>query len=72
LLYLKGIAIQPTKQEVLLDVCHEFKLDEGLFSVLMAVRSEGVQLSKSAYEKKCLRYISEIEKLTELIDKIKV
>jgi len=72
LLYFKGVEIPKTKQEVLLDMCQEFKLDEGLFSILLAVRSEGVQLSKKEYEKNCLRYISEIEKLTELVDKIKV
>ena len=70
LLYLKGKEIPKTKQEILLSMCREFGLDEGLFSLLFSVRGFGVNLSKKQLASNVQRYISEIEKLSEIVDKM--
>jgi len=70
LLYLKGKEIPETKQEILLATCREFGLDEGLFSLLFSVRGLGVNLSRKQLVSNVQRYISEIEKLSEIVDQM--
>ena len=70
LLYLKNIEIPKTKQEILLSTCREFGLDEALFSILISLRGTKVKLHQSQLEQNCLKYISEIEKLSECIDQL--
>lgn len=71
LFYLQGKAVPKKKQEVLLTTCREFGLDESLFSVLLSVKGYETKLSKELLQSKVERYISEIEKLTGMIDRMK-
>jgi len=70
LLYLKGQEVPKTKQEVLLATCREFKLDEGLFSVLLSVKKYEAKLTKDQLEKNVKRYIQEIQKLSTVVDRM--
>ena len=70
LLYLKGQEVPETKQEVLLAACREFKLDEGLFSVLLSVKRYEARLSRNQLEKNVKRYIQEIQKLSTIVDRM--
>jgi len=70
LLYLKGKEVPKTKQEILLATCREFGLDEGLFSLLFSVRGFAVNLSKKQLASNVQRYISEIGKLSEIVDQM--
>ena len=71
ILFLKGIQIPSTKQEVLLTICREFGLDEGLFSVLLSIKGYATKVSKQKLQSHIIRYISEIEKLTQIVDEMK-
>ena len=68
LLYLKGAEVPGTKQEVLLTMCREFKLDESLFSVLLSVKKYEARLTKFQLESNVQRYIAEVEKLSQAVD----
>ncbi|MFH1943516.1 MAG: nucleotidyltransferase domain-containing protein [bacterium] len=68
LLHLRGKEIPKKKQDVLLAACREFGLDEGLFSVLFSVKKYETKLSRVLLESNIRRYISEIEKLTKVVD----
>lgn len=71
LLHLRGKDVPGTKQEILLATCREFGLNEGLFSVLLSLRGGGAKLTCSQLEENTRRYISEIQKLSEFVDKMK-
>jgi hypothetical protein len=72
LLFLKDKDMPRTKQEVLLAACREFKLDEGLFCVLLSVKKYEAKLSKEQLSSNVKRYIQEIRKLSVIVDKMKV
>lgn len=72
LLCLKNQEIPKTKQEILMSTCKEFELDGALFSILISLRGTQVKLSQDQLEEKCRRYIGEIQKLSESIDRMKL
>ena len=72
LLYLKGKEVPVKKQDALLAGCREFGLDEGLFCVLLSVKKYETKLKKGQLESKIKRYIKEIEKLSEMVDRMKM
>lgn len=70
-LFLKGNEVPKTKQDVLLTTCREFGLDEGLFSVLLSVKGYEAKLKREQLESKVKKYISEIDKLGQTVDRMK-
>ena len=70
LLHLKGKEVPLKKQDALLAGCREFGLDEGLFSVLLSVKKYEAKLTKDKLESNVRRYIKEIEKLSEMVDRM--
>ncbi|MBN2031538.1 nucleotidyltransferase domain-containing protein [bacterium] len=72
LLYLKNQEIPETKYKILMETCREFELDGGLFSILISLRGTRVKLSQDQLGEKCRRYIAEIQKLSESIDRLKL
>ncbi len=71
LLYIKEVEIPETKRDVLLETCREFKLNETLFSLLISVREHSTTLGKGELTKKVSAYISEIERLSEMVDRMR-
>ncbi len=72
LLFLKEKEVPKLKQAVMLSACREFVLDEGLFSVLLSVKRYEAKLTREQLELNVQRYINEIEKLSQIVDRMKV
>jgi predicted nucleotidyltransferase len=70
LLFLKGQEIPRTRPEVLRQICHEFGLAEGVFNELLAFRIGGMKLGGSRLAFLVSQYIQQIEKLTEMVDRL--
>ena len=72
LIFLKDLDVPVLRAEVMLTMCREYELDEGLFSVLLALRGSSAKLSGEELLRNVKRYIFEIARLSELVDQMKV
>ncbi len=68
LLVLKDKEIPDTKQNIILNACREYDLDEGLFSVLLSVRGYETVPKKEQMITHIKKAIDEMEKLSSLIE----
>ena len=70
LLFLKDSDVPVKKSDVILLMCREFDLDESVFSVLLAHRSNSVKVDKNRLKDVLKKYIAEIGKLSEVVDSL--
>jgi predicted nucleotidyltransferase len=70
LLYLKDIEVPAKRAETVSRVCEEFDLDHGLFSALLSVKDKGGKSSKGEMDWLIHRYISEVRRLSSIVDKM--
>lgn len=68
LLYLKDIEVPAKREETVSRVCEEFDLDQGLFSTILSVKDKGEKSSKGEIDWLIHRYISEIRRLSSVVD----
>lgn len=72
LLYLKDIEVPAKREETVSRVCEEFDLDHGLFSALLSVKDKEKRLSKGEMDWLIQRYISEVRRLSLIVDKMDI
>ena len=72
LLYLKDIEVPAKRAETVSRVCQEFDLDHGLFLTLLSVRDKGGKSSKGEINWLIHRYISEVRRLSSIVDKMDI
>ncbi|MBI4619132.1 MAG: hypothetical protein HY739_03045 [Desulfobacterales bacterium] len=70
LLCLKDIEVPAKREETVSRVCEEFDLDHGLFSTLLSVKDREKRLSKGEMDWLIQRYISEVRRLSSIVDKM--
>jgi len=70
LLYLKDIEVPAKKEETVSRVCEEFDLDHGLFSTLLSVKDREKRLSRGEMDWLIRRYITEVRRLSSIVDEM--
>lgn len=70
LLYLKDIEVPAKREETVSRVCEEFDLDHSLFSTLLSLKDKGRKSSKGEIDWLIHRYISEVRRLSSIVDKM--
>jgi predicted nucleotidyltransferase len=70
LLYIKDIEVPAKREETVYRVCEEFDLDHRLFSTLLSVKDKGEKSSKGEINWLIHRYISEVRRLSSIVDKM--
>ena len=70
LLYLKDIEVPAKRAETVSRVCQEFDLDHGLFSTLLSVKDREKKPSKGEMDWLIQRYISDVRRLSSIVDKM--
>ena len=70
LLYLKDIEVSGKREDTVSRVCEEFDLDHGLFSALISLKDKGGKFSKGEIDWLMHRYISEVRRLSLIVDKM--
>jgi len=68
ILFLKDRQVPSNRQEAVLAVCREFKLDEGLFSILFSIHADAAKIKKSRMAELAERYIEAVEEMTGQIN----
>jgi len=72
MLFLKGNDIPGTGNDVFLQACAAFNLDGTLFTELMNVSMKGEKRTSAELDNLMRSYIQEVEKISEIIDKMVV
>jgi hypothetical protein len=72
LLYLKGIEIPVTRREVIRSVVKEFPIDEKVFMQCLDIKEGKGDSSPSVVKDIFKRYLIEVRKLWELVDKLEM
>ena len=57
---------------MLLKTCREFGIDEALFVRLLSVKNREIKLNREQLERIMNLYITEVQKISESIDKMEV
>jgi predicted nucleotidyltransferase len=70
LLYLKGIAIPKTKEQVIRATSREYGLDDQVFNKLLAIRRGQLKLGGTEVVALFHQYIAEIDALVGVVDKL--
>jgi predicted nucleotidyltransferase len=70
LLYLKKMAIPRTKEEIVQKVAAEFQMNAPIFLRLLEIRKGSVKVSAQELSELFSNYISEIEALSDSVDKL--
>ena len=69
ILSLKDVTLTGKRRELFLKMAEEFDLNKKVFDDLMSVRENSIKLSKMDLINLMERYIREIDKLTDMVDK---
>lgn len=72
LLYLKDTEVPARREEIVSRVCEEFDLDHGLFSTLLSIKDREKRLSKGEMDWLIQRYITEVRRLSLIVDKMEI
>jgi len=70
LLYLKDIEVPAKREDTVSRVCEEFDLDHGLFLTLLGAKNKREKSSKGEMDWLIHRYITEVRRLSLIVDKM--
>ncbi|MBN1894273.1 hypothetical protein JW906_07245, partial [bacterium] len=72
LLHLQGMEVPPLRQDILRATCDSFGLDVGLFTMLHAIQSHEIKVSREQMAENVEGMIREIQKLSRMVDKLHI
>ncbi|MCD4693714.1 MAG: hypothetical protein K8R79_12425, partial [Calditrichales bacterium] len=70
LLYLKELKIPASKKEIFTSTADVFELDGSVFEKMLKLKENNVKLNKEELNQLMEKYIEQIRKLTNIVDKL--